>query len=215
METDRLNETILIKNGFYKFEKHQMNENNFCTESYLEGQYDGSYVNRDKNEILNNGGNWPRPSGLNTNSFIMKKGIFIPHYRLPTRARWDYASVVNKQNIKEGINYSIHGYKYFLDQWNQNANKNIKPKKFTQFPNTNAMESGVQEWLMDMEGFSYHSDYGSADIYLRNGFEKTENVRDVFDADGVVNAKDSLGKLRFIFVDYDNTNRPIYIAHWF
>lgn len=208
-KTDRLNEIILIKNKILAFDEAQVNEENFNTESFLHGQYDGKTgkLNRWKAGYID-GYSIP---GLE-NPFIMKKGIFIPHYRLPTEAEWDYASLVNKQDITNKNHYSINGTNYFLKKWNKNSQKSEKRKKSIPYPNTNEMAAGVQEWLMDMEEFEYKSEYGSYDIYTKNGFANIETTLDVFDDQEVINSKDSLGKLKFLFIDYDNTNRPIYVA---
>ncbi len=42
--TDRLNEMILIRNVILNYNPDEHNEDNFNTETYLEGQYEGKVI---------------------------------------------------------------------------------------------------------------------------------------------------------------------------
>lgn len=72
------------------------------------------------------------------------------------------------------------------------------------------MESGVQEWLMDIEGFEHQSGYSSFNIYNKNGFKKIDG-NGIFDSDGRVDVQNHLGAFKFFFADYDNLNNATYI----
>jgi len=74
--TDRVNEGILIREGILRVNPNQVNEDNFNTDAYLAGQYEGmvktDLVDLDPNK--------------DTRKVRVEDGIFLPRYRLPTEA---------------------------------------------------------------------------------------------------------------------------------
>lgn len=78
--TDRVNEFILIREGILDWDLGQSLANNFNTDAYLAGKYEGVV----KNLI-------PKPDGTER-KVRMEDGIFLPKYRLPTEAEWEFAS---------------------------------------------------------------------------------------------------------------------------
>ncbi|MFA8300764.1 MAG: gliding motility lipoprotein GldJ [Hyphomicrobiales bacterium] len=82
--TDRVNELLLIQEGILDWDLDQKNENNFNTEAYLAGQYEGVVKNGKKN--LN-------PNGEETRRISFSDGILLPKFRLPTEAEWEYAAL--------------------------------------------------------------------------------------------------------------------------
>ncbi|MGA3013076.1 MAG: SUMF1/EgtB/PvdO family nonheme iron enzyme, partial [Bacteroidales bacterium] len=75
--TDRVNENLLIKKGILALDPSQKDENNFNTESYLAGQYEG-LVDKPLPDL--------NPNGTGTRKVKMEDGLLLPKYRLPTEA---------------------------------------------------------------------------------------------------------------------------------
>lgn len=81
--TDRVNEFILIREGLLDENPNQVNEDNFNVDAYLAGQYEGAVI--DNMPDLN-------PSSGGERKVRMEDGIFLPRYRLPTEAEWEFAA---------------------------------------------------------------------------------------------------------------------------
>ncbi len=80
--TDRVNEQILIEEGIQLPNLDQVNENNFNTEAYLAGMYEGIV-----------GQNLPSLSPDEEERRVtLEDGILLPRYRLPTEAEWEFAA---------------------------------------------------------------------------------------------------------------------------
>jgi gliding motility-associated lipoprotein GldJ len=83
--SDRVNEKILIDKGVLAENPSQVGADNFNTEAYLVGQYEGSAGKRPVKDL--------NPSGTGTRHVRMEDGIMLPKYRLPTEAEWEYAAL--------------------------------------------------------------------------------------------------------------------------
>ena len=80
-----MNEQILIREGVLRVNPNQINEDNFNTDAYLAGQYEGLV----KSDLMDLNPN----SGTNgTRKVRMEDGILLPRYRLPTEAEWEKAA---------------------------------------------------------------------------------------------------------------------------
>lgn len=82
--TDRVNELILIQKGYLKKNPFQVADNNFVTESYVAGQYEGEAGVKKKDLD---------PTGGGRRNIRWEDGILIADYRLPTEAEWEYAAL--------------------------------------------------------------------------------------------------------------------------
>ena len=81
--TDRVNEMMLIKEGILNVDPNQSGANNFNTEAYLAGQYEGAV----RQNLPNNDPN------ATVRKARMEDGFFYPKYRLPTEAEWEFAAL--------------------------------------------------------------------------------------------------------------------------
>ena len=94
--TDRVNEWILIREGFLPFDALSQNESSyFTTDTYLNGLYvpspQGDAKPETGLEIVN-----PKAlanSGKDFRRISTEDGILLPRYRLPTEAEWEYSAM--------------------------------------------------------------------------------------------------------------------------
>jgi formylglycine-generating enzyme len=83
--TDRVNEFLLIQNRQLRPNATQSNEDVFTTESYLAEQYEGTQGTAPRRDL--------DPNGSGRRKVKMEDGVFLPDYRLPTEAEWEYAAL--------------------------------------------------------------------------------------------------------------------------
>lgn len=86
--SDRVNEMLLVKNGYLELSTDQKGANNFNTGAYTSGQYQGA---QGKKAIKDN-----NPNGEGSRPVSLSDGIILPEYRLPTEAEWEYAALALK-----------------------------------------------------------------------------------------------------------------------
>lgn len=80
--TDRVNEFILIREGLLDHSQAPSDQDYFSTEAYLSGKWQGQLKTK-----------LPSFDGQNPEREVrMEDGIFLPKYRLPTEAEWEYAA---------------------------------------------------------------------------------------------------------------------------
>lgn len=211
--TDRVNELLLIKAGVLKFDPDQKNENNFNTDAYLAGQYEG-VVNKPLPDL--------NPNGTGERRAKMEDNIMVPKYRLPTEAEWEYAAIgivgnTLNERVVERKNYPWNGnylrsserknYGSFMDNFkrgsgdymgvakNLNDGASIPAPCGSYWPNDFGlynMAGNVSEWVQDVYRPLSGQDVTDLSPYRGNDFKVP-----LRNAEGTLEPKDSLGRIRY------------------
>jgi gliding motility-associated lipoprotein GldJ len=217
--TDRVNELIMVEQGFMTMSPtDQSGDNNFNTQAYLAGQYEGSVA-----ELLPD----LSPAG-DERKVRMEDGILLPIYRLPTEAEWEYAALANIGNTlapERVFNQRIfpwNGHYIRMDgkldgrpedigQIRTNAvrgrgdymgtagylNDHSAPTSPVKdyWPNDYglyAMAGNVNEWVMDVYRDLTSTDANEFRPFRGNVYKTVET-----DEEGAIAEKDSLGRLKY------------------
>jgi formylglycine-generating enzyme len=234
--TDRVNEAILIKKGVLNVNPDQKDQDNFNTEAYLLGKYQGS-VRKNLPDLRTGGERHVR----------LEDGIVLPEYRLPTEAEWEYAalSLVGTQAaskdelITDRRIYAWDGNTVRYQKRNKYQGKMLanfrrssgdyggmagalNDKSFTpspvrtNWPNDNGlynMAGNVNEWTADLFRPMTSSDLREVDNQELNPYRGNKFYTNALDPDGVPQV-DSLGRIMKQLVDTtstalrDNYKRP-------
>ncbi|HPE34425.1 MAG TPA: SUMF1/EgtB/PvdO family nonheme iron enzyme [Bacteroidales bacterium] len=209
--SDRVNEMLLIRQGILSENPAQEDQDNFNTDAYLAGQYEG-LVNRPLEDL--------NPGGTGTRRVRLEDGIILPKYRLPTEAEWEYAAlgmVASYENIVQRNLYPWEGrmvrntdgknsYGEFMSNFKRargdymgvagalNDGADITSPVGTFPPNDYGlynMAGNVAEWVSDVYRQLSHQDVSDFSPYRGNVFTKMKLE------DGLPAEKDSLGRMRF------------------
>ncbi len=214
--TDRVNEMLLIRRGILNVNPNQSDGDNFNTEAYLAGQYDGLPTDKQRQDL--------NPNGSGTRKVKMEDGILLPKYRLPTEAEWEYAALglignTLYERVVERKNYPWNGsqvrtnesryYGSFMDNFkrgkgdymgvagNLNDGADIPAACGSFFPNDYGlynMAGNVSEWVMDV--YRPLNSYDVADLrpFRGNVFQKLVVQPG---PDNILADKDSLGHMQY------------------
>ena len=210
--SDRVNEMLLIRQGILDMDPDQVNENNFNTDAYLEGQYEG-LVNKPLQDL--------NPRGTGERGARLEDGILLPKYRLPTEAEWEYAALG-----LSGKYENIDARRVY--PWDGNMTRNTKNKKIYGKFNANFkrgkgdymglaeslndaadipapvgsylpndfglynMAGNVSEWVQDV-----YRPLSPEDVSDFNPFRGNVYTTKVLDEEGYIAEKDSLGRIRY------------------
>jgi gliding motility-associated lipoprotein GldJ len=211
--TDRVNENLLIRAGVLDFDPDQKNENNFNTEAYLAGQYEG-LIKEGKEDL--------DPSGSGMRNVRFEDGLMVPRYRLPTEAEWEYAALglvgnTLYERVVERRVYPWNGdglrtddrkyYGSFVANFkrgpgdymgvagNLNDGADLPAPVGSYWPNDYGlynMAGNVAEWVLDI-----YRPLSFEDVHDYNPFRGNIFVNKAKDADGFLAQKDSLGRMRY------------------
>ena len=211
--TDRVNENQLIDAGILDNDPDQKDDNNFNTDAYLAGQYEG-LVKEGKADL--------DPSGTGIRNVRFEDGILLPSYRLPTEAEWEYAALGLIGNtlynrVVERREYPWNGsgvrtderkyYGSFVANFkrgrgdymgvagNLNDGADLPAPVGSYWPNDYGlynMAGNVSEWVLDIYRPMSHEDVSDYNPYRGNIYKN--KVKDI---DGSIAEKDSLGHIMY------------------
>lgn len=209
--TDRVNEMMLIEAGILDWDPDQLNENNFNTQAYLAGQYEGLVLL--PLEDLN-------PNGPGERKARIEDGIMLPKYRLPTEAEWEFAAlglignalyerIIERRIYPWNGNYTRFAgddaYGTFMANFKRGRGDNmgvagalndaadITAPVYSYWPNDYGlynMAGNVAEWVMDVYRPLSAEDVDDFRPFRGNVFKTKAK-----DEEGYLMEKDSLGRL--------------------
>jgi hypothetical protein len=225
-KTDRVNEDILIRNKILEVDYDQMNEANFNTEAYVYGQDDGLRLGKKqlRDERVKRRGTrdvswadgillpqyrlpteaeWELLQNENTSNDVHTQYPYGKNYPI---LRWvrTYFRGSGSYNAKTHAmsDYDYHWKKGVIpnpsdyENYAQGIQGPYLSKK-NKLPSNVA--GNVREWLLDIYEEEPQTKWETfAEYFWQNEFEtRADSMQFVYDQDGIIDMKDSLGKFPF------------------
>jgi gliding motility-associated lipoprotein GldJ len=216
--TDRVNERLLIDEKILSPDPNQINEENFNTDAYLAGQYEG-VVNQNLPSLDPN---------QDTRRVMLEDGILLPRYRLPSEAEWEYAALAlvgnsYEERVYERRIYPWNGHNVRQDLKSNrgemranfvrgrgdmmgvagdlNDNASIPAPVASYWPNDYGlynMAGNVNEWVQDVYRPTTFEEFDEFNPFRGNVFKQLKK-----DEEGNIAEKDSLGRLQYVEIPED------------
>lgn len=129
--TDRVNERLLVEEGYIEMSTDQKGPNHFNTDAFLMGIYKPTW--RNPIESLD--------PNKDTRDYKMEDGLLLPKYRLPSEAEWEFAAFALRGNTIDELVWERRIY-----PWNGHNVRNDAPRNMGQ------MRANFQRGKGDMMG---------------------------------------------------------------
>lgn len=238
-KTDRVNEDILIRNQVLRVDYNQVNEANFNTEAYVYGQHDGLMQGKNQlqDEQTKNGtrlpvwtdgvllpqyrlpteAEWELLKNENKLSDFHSQYPYGKNYPILRWARGHFRGSGWNSEPSAMSDYDYHWKKGVIPNPNDypNYGQGIQGpylSKNNKLPSNVA--GNVREWLMDIYEEEPQQDWESyAEYFWQNEFEtRKDSMQFIYDQDGIIDLKDSLGKLPFKIYGTNSDGSPMWVV---